>query len=293
MTGVILFIFGTIFGSFLNVVSLRYDPEKSIFSPQNVSGRSHCLHCGKTLSWYELIPLFSFLLQLGRCRSCGTRLSWQYPLVEFASGLAFLVPLYLISNFQFAIPNYYLLITSIVWILVFLIFILIWTIDFRWYLIPNELNASLALLGILITAMNWAQGNFGEVEGSFIGSYAALFGLRQNIWLNHLAASLIGMGVVGLIVAATRGKGMGLGDLKLLGALGVIFGWPDILFIFVAASFIGAAVSVVLMALGKRNMKSVVPFGPFLVAGSFLIFFFGEQMLGGYFRLFSLEGLLS
>jgi prepilin signal peptidase PulO-like enzyme (type II secretory pathway) len=293
MTGALLFIFGTIFGSFLNVVSLRYDPDRNIFSPENVSGRSHCMNCGRILAWHELIPLFSFLIQLGRCRSCNARLSWQYPIGELVAGLIFLLPLYLISNYQLPITNYYLLITSVIWILIFLVFLLIWIVDFRWYLIPNELNISLLVLGALVITLSYLQGNFGMVEGSFVGSYAALFGLRQNIWLNHIAGALVGIGVVGFIIAMTRGRGMGMGDLKLLGALGWIFGWPDVIFIFIIASFIGAIASIGLMALGKKNMKSVVPFGPFLILGAVFIFFFGEQLLGGYFHLFSLEGLLS
>jgi len=281
MEGIILFIFGVIFGSFLNVLSLRYDPDRSFFSPENVSGRSHCMYCGKTLAWYELIPLFSFVIQLGKCRSCGVRLSWQYPLVELATGFIFLLPLHLI-------PNSFFIIQNIFWISVFIIFLLIWVIDFRWYLIPDELNIGLVALGICIVALGWIQGNFGEVQGSFIGSYAALFGIRQNIWLNHAVGALAGIGIVGLIIAATLGRGMGMGDLKLLGAMGLIFGWPDVVFIFVVACFVGAIVSVGLMAFGKKNMKSMVPFGPFLILGATLIFFFGEQMLEKYFQLFLL-----
>lgn len=287
MTAFFLFVFGVIVGSFLNVVIFRYDPDRNIFSLQNVSGRSHCMQCGKTLSWYELIPLLSFLIQLGKCRGCGVKLSWQYPLVELTSGFIFLLPLYLIPDSQFLIPHYYLLTESVLWILIFLIFLLIWVIDFRWYLIPDELNASLLFLGALVIALNGLQSNFGDVEGSFIGSYAALFGMRQNIWMNHIIGALVGIGIVGIIIWATRGRGMGVGDLKMLGALGWVFGWPDVVFIFIVASFIGAIASIGLMGLGKKHMKSIVPFGPFLILGSTLIFFFGEQVLREYFRLFT------
>ncbi|MDO8429924.1 MAG: prepilin peptidase [bacterium] len=97
MFSLILFIFGLTFGSFLNVVSFRYSPEKSLFSFRNLLGRSHCPQCGKTLNWYELVPVFSFLIQKGKCRSCGEKISWQYPLVELASGFIFLLPLYFYS----------------------------------------------------------------------------------------------------------------------------------------------------------------------------------------------------
>ncbi len=286
MSGIILFIFGTIIGSFLNVLSLRYDPNENFFSLRNVSGRSRCMHCGKTLSWYELIPFFSFLFQVGKCRSCGVKLSWQYPLVELASGLIFLLPIYLIPNSQFLIPDFYVLIASIVWILIFLTFLLISIIDFRWYLIPDELNTSLIILGTALIVLSGLHGNFGYFEGSYLGSYAGLLGVRGNIWLNHLFGMLIGAGIVGLIIAASRGKGMGIGDLKLLGALGWVFGWPDVLFIFISACFIGAVASLGLMVLKKKTMKSVVPFGPFLISGAVLLFFFGEQLLRWYFQLF-------
>ena len=87
--GIVLFAFGIAIGSFLNVISIRYNPDKFLFSLKNLRGRSHCPHCKKTLRWYELAPLFSFLIQGGRCRGCATKISWQYSIVEFLTGLAF------------------------------------------------------------------------------------------------------------------------------------------------------------------------------------------------------------
>lgn len=275
MEQILLFTFGLIVGSFLNVVSFRYDPEKGVFDLKNLSGRSHCPGCGTTLHWYELVPVFSFLIQLGKCRTCGMRISWQYPAVELASGLAFLLPAYL--------QNYAI---GSVWTLIFLVFILIWSIDYRLYLIPDELNIVLALSGLALIYLT--AGQFGEFQGSFIGSYAALFGLRQNILVNHLAGALAGISIVGLIIFFSRGKGMGMGDLKLMGALGLIFGWPDALFLFMFGSVIGAVASVFLMLLKKKTMKSFVPFGPFLVLGAATLFFFGEAILRNYFEAFRL-----
>lgn len=275
MEAMILFIFGLIIGSFLNVVSFRYDPEEGVFDLKNLLGRSHCPGCGSTLRWYELVPVFSFIIQLGKCRTCGMRISWQYPIVELASGFSFLLPLY------FHNPT-----VGAVWVVVFLTFILIWSVDYRLYLIPDELNIILAICGAVLAYLN--SGQFGEFQGSSIGSYAALFGLRQNIWINHLAGALFGISIVGLIIILSRGKGMGMGDLKLMGALGLIFGWPDILFLFMFGSVVGALVSVFLMILKKKTMKSFVPFGPFLVLGAVLLFFFGEAILRSYFEVFRL-----
>ncbi|MBI4992513.1 MAG: prepilin peptidase [Candidatus Harrisonbacteria bacterium] len=284
MTIFLLFLFGLITGSFLNVVSFRYDPEKSVFNFRNLLGRSHCPFCRKTLRWYELIPVLSFVVQLGKCRSCGAKLSWQYPLVELTSGLIFLLPLYF-SNYTLT-PKPYTLIESIIWILVFLTFLLIWTIDYRLYLIPDELNWALVILGLVLILSS--AGNFGEFQGSFIGPYASLFGLRQNIWLNHLFGAGFGILLTGAIIFLTRGKGMGMGDLKLLGALGFLYGWPDVLFIFMFGSLVGGVVSAVLLLIRRWGMKSQVPFGPFLILGAMLVFFFGEFLLRQYFTLFEI-----
>ena len=292
-----LFILGLIVGSFLNVVSLRYSPEKGLFNFHNLSGRSRCLHCGKTLRWHELIPVFSFLIQKGQCRSCGAKLNWQYPLVELASGFVFLLPFYLFGHFTF----HFSLFTSVVWISVFLIFLLIWTIDYRLYLIPDGLNIGLGIIGIFWILFSGVYGSdsaflpqglsrFGEFQGSFFGSYAGLFGLRQNIWINHFAAALIGISIVGLVILLTKGKGMGMGDLKLLAALGLLYGWPDVLFIFIIGTTVGASASVALMLGSARRwgMKSQIPFGPFLTLAAVLAFFFGEQILRGYFNFFGI-----
>src|ERR1700722_12920571 len=94
LTLVVLFVFGIAIGSFLNVVTLRYDGEHFLFNTKMIGGRSHCVHCGATLRWFELMPLLSFLIQGGRCRRCKVRLNIQYPIVELISGFIFMfVPL--------------------------------------------------------------------------------------------------------------------------------------------------------------------------------------------------------
>ncbi len=285
MTATLFFTFGVIIGSFLNVVALRYSEDKNIFSLAHLGGRSNCQHCHQQLAWYELVPILSFLLQKGKCWICMKKLSWQYPLVELASGLVFLLPLYFLN--YALLPTPYALIESIVWISAFLIFLLIWAIDFRLYIIPDELNLLLGILGLILADMQNLYFQFSQFSGSFLGSYAALFGLRGGgVWQNHLLAMLIGASIVGVIILLTKGNGMGMGDLKLLAALGLLFGWPDVLFIFIIASVIGAAVSLVLMLFQKKTLKSSVPFGPFLVMGAALVFFFGENILRSYFNFF-------
>lgn len=270
------FALGLVIGSFLNVVIFRYSPEHSLFRLSNWRGRSHCQNCGSTLSWHELIPLISFLIQRGRCRHCGAGISWQYPLVEFLSGLIFLLPIYFTG------------IQGWIWLAAFLALLLIAAVDYRLYIIPDELNLVLAGLGALRVGLEYFYKIFGELQGSFLGNYALLFGLRQNVFINHLAGLAVGALIIGLIVAVTRGKGMGVGDLKLAGALGFLFGWPDIIFLLAFSFIIGSLASIFLLIRCLKGMKDIVPFGPFLVLGAAVLLFWGKPILDFYFSLIGL-----
>jgi len=297
----ILFVFGLAVGSFLNVVIFRYKPgekvlaAKAIGGPGNWGERSRCRDCGKTLSWFELIPLASFLAQKGKCRGCGGSLSFQYFLVELLSGLVFVfVPMFwAVSLPLLRLPEYISMFVwlSAIWILIFLIFIVISAIDFRHFVIPDSLNLALAALGIILIAVNNYYKRFNMVSGSFVGSDAAIFGFRDNIWFNYFGAAVLAMAFFGLLIFLSRGKGMGWGDFKLVGALGLIFGWPDAILAIALGFIIGAVVGTVLLVFNKKKMKDAIPFGPFLAFGSVLIFFFGYQMLEFYFKFFN--GLLS
>ncbi len=291
----ILFFFGLAIGSFLNVVALRYRPTFKLLNFKTLKlylgGRSQCPVCHKTLVWYELIPIFSFLIQKRKCRHCGHLISIQYPLVEILSGLIFVFVPYALSSILN--PQSSILIT--VWILIFLLFLLLSIIDFRQYIIPDSINLSLAILGIVLIFVNFfnPQSSILNPQSSFLGHYAMLFDFPflnpQSLILNsHLFAALIAMLFFGTIILLTKGKAMGWGDFKLVGPLGLIFGWPDILMVLFLAFIIGAFFSVVLLIRKKKKMKSAVPFGPFLVAGASLTFFFGYQIINGYFKLFGL-----
>lgn len=318
----ILFFFGLAIGSFLNVVALRYlEADKRGFPKDrsgltrkkfSIGGRSRCPICRKTLVWYELIPIFSFLIQKRKCRHCGHLISLQYPLVEILTGIIFITVPYYLINFQFfllrqgyggqsifQLSNYQLLIT-IIWLLIFLLFLLLSIIDFRQYIIPDSINLSLAVLGIvlIISQLSGVSGQMSDVNGqwSFFGHYAMLFDFgmlstvnsQWSIVISHIFAALIAMLFFGTIILLTKGKAMGWGDFKLVGPLGLIFGWPDIIMVLFLAFIIGAVFSVVLLIRKKKKMKEAVPFGPFLIAGASLTFFFGYQIIDGYFKLFGL-----
>lgn len=277
----ILFFFGLGIGSFINVVSLRYNPSEKILTKKNIGGRSHCLFCGKQLAWYELLPVISFLAQKGKCRHCHNKLFLQYPLIELLSGLIFVfVPFSLLASG-------YTLMAILIWIFIFILFLLLSTIDFRHYIIPDQINLLLAGLGIILTAINSQLNNFDAITGSFIGHYALIFGLRNSIWINHIFASLLAMLILGAIIIVSRGKGMGWGDFKLIGALGLIFGWPDTLIIILLSFIVGGISVLPLLLRKKKTMKDVVPFGPFLIIASAIIFFFGYDLIDSYFKLFN------
>ncbi len=277
-------------GSFINVISLRYDPEEKILSKRTIGGRSHCLYCRKELKWFELVPIFSFLWQKGRCRGCGRFLFWQYPIVEFLSGLIFvLVPIKILTT-NYGLPtNNFQFLFLILWVLIFLIFLLISIIDFRHYIIPDQLNLLLAFIGFFLLILSQLTNSpihqlIGS--GSFLGYYGALINPFSNIWANHFFASFMAMFFFGAIIILTRGKGMGWGDFKLAGALGLIFGWPDILVVVALSFIIGSIISAGLMLKGKKTIKDAVPFGPFLVIGAAGVFFLGYQIINLYFKFF-------
>ena len=280
---VYLFVFGLCIGSFLNVVILRYRPERSAFALMPLTGRSHCMACGKTLAWYELLPVISFLIQRGRCRSCRINLSAQYPLVELLTGFIFLTPLYFYDPFM----RLYSLEIGWLWVLAFLAFLVIAAIDYYWMIIPDELNLFLVALGFGRIALEQMNGTFGAFTGSFAGSFAALFGFRNDVAVNHIAGAAIGVLLIGVIILVTRGRGMGVGDLKLAGALGFLFGWPDIGLLLMFAFVLGSLYGVYVLLAHTKRMKDAVPFGPFIILGALTLMFYGKQLLDLYFRIFS------
>lgn len=273
-----LFFFGACIGSFLNVVIFRYDPEKTNLIGKHLGGRSKCRSCGKTLRWFELIPVFSFLSQKGKCRRCHEKISFQYPIIEIISGL-FFVAAYL---------KWGLTLKALLIVLFALSLMVLSFIDFYFQVIPDELNLFIAFLGILSMILGWQTKEFGTTSGSFIGYYASIFGLRQSIFINHLAAAIFaGLFFYGLIFL-TRGKGMGVGDAKLVIAAGLFIGWPDIVFSLMLAFILGGLFGAVALFTKKKKMKDMLPFGPFIAIAILLIVFLGFNMCNGYLRFFNL-----
>jgi len=257
-----IFLFGLCLGSFLNVVICRLETGEEM-----IKTRSHCARCGQVLAWYDLIPLASFLWLNGRCRYCGKKISWQYPLVELATGLLVVF----IFNFQFPILQFLtenlFVVGCSLYVLCSLVVIFVY--DLHHYIIPDVI-----LFPAIIVTVLW-RGFESLLLSGGINEIISHFSLY---FFSALGAAIFFL----VIILITRGKGMGLGDAKLAFLMGLLLGWPGILWALFLAFFAGAAVGIGLVFLGKKNMKSQIPFGPFLIGGTMILLFFGRFFLEWY-----------
>lgn len=235
------FIGGLCLGSFLNVLIYRLPLSLSIL------GRSFCPKCKKKISWYDNIPILSFLLLKGRCRKCQSPISWQYPIVELTTGVLTVYCL------QSTVSNGYPLILNIYNLLLIYAFILIFFIDLQHEIIPDQIIYS----GILINLF-------------------FLVSLYPSILVSNLITGLISAGFFFLLYIITRGRGMGFGDVKLVLLLGLFLGWPKIVIALYLAFLTGAIVGVILIIIGRKKLKSHIPFGPFLAGSTIFSLFWGE-----------------
>ncbi len=156
-------------------------------------------------------------------------------------------------------------------------------------IIPDQINFFLVVLGIILVFFEKKLNIFDSFGGgSFLGHYSLLLGFRSDILINRSAVVIFGIVFFGLIILISRGRGMGMGDLKLSIPLGLIFGWPDVLLIVTLAFVIGSVFSIILIISKGKRLKDAIPFGPFLVVGSAVVFFAGYAIVNGYFKLFGI-----
>lgn len=252
----IVFVLGLIFGSFLNCLIYRLEAGRTF-----LKGRSFCPSCRHLLSWRDLVPVLNFIILRGKCRYCRKAISLQYPLVEMAAGLLFLLTVFYFS-FDFLFCFFYLIFSC------FLIVIFVY--DLKHYIIPDRVIYPAIVLAL----------SYQAIEGT--GSTA---GVGQYPLLSAVGAAAFFLAVV----LVSRGRWMGVGDIKLAFLMGLLLGWPNILVALFLAFFIGAAVGLGLMVSGQKSLKSEIPFGPFLVTGTFLALFWGSQLLGWYQAFFLLK----
>ena len=262
---------GLLVGSFLNVVILRlpkrmewtwkrdsreilgepelYDPPP----PGIVVERSHCPHCGHQLSWYENIPVLSWLALRGKCRSCHAPISAQYPLVEL---LTMLLVLACVWQWGFGWQGFGAIVFTCM-------LIALAGIDLRTQLLPDQLTLPLMWLGLI-----------GSIDNLYMPAKPALVGAvigYLSLWV-----------VWWLFKQLTGKEGMGHGDFKLLAALGAWVGLNGILPIVLLSSLVGAIIGSIWLAMKGRDRATPIPFGPYLAIAGWVVFMWGEQLIGAY-----------
>ena len=258
---ILIFIFGLAIGSFLNVIILRLPKEKTL------TGRSACPRCKKVLGTLELVPVFSFLFLGGKCKNCKQPISWRYPLIEFLTGLCFLLAW---LNFEpVALPEW-IVFAQVLFLIAF--GVAVFVIDLENYLILDNLVWP-AMVVFLV--LNFAYD-------------LALPGNGFARTVNGLLAALFSALPFYLIWFFSKGKAMGFGDVKLMLPLGLSLGWPLVgvgLFVAVVS---GGVLGVNLMALGKKGLKSPLPFGCFLIVGALVAVFYGSDLVSWYLSFLGL-----
>jgi prepilin signal peptidase PulO-like enzyme (type II secretory pathway) len=261
-----VFLLGAIVGSFLNCVIYRLETGGSF-----LKGRSFCPHCKKELAWFDLFPVFSFVFLGGKCRYCRQKISWQYPLVEMAAGTVFLLIFRLFFLDSEILPVDCLGLVYHWTISAFLIVIFVY--DLKHYIIPDKV-----IYPAIIVSGVWYLAS-----GILFGLYAGSEMLNTIYAASGAAAFFL------FIVLLSRGKWMGVGDIKLAFLMGLILGWPGVLVALLAAFYIGAIIGSGLIILKKRRLESEIPFAPFLVVGTFLALFWENELIGWYQAVFLLE----
>ncbi|MES3005797.1 MAG: prepilin peptidase [Patescibacteria group bacterium] len=268
---VAIFILGTIIGSFLNVVLYRYNTGKGI------GGRSQCFSCRRTLTWIDLVPVFSYLFLGGKCRSCRSKISMQYPAVELLTGILF-VASYLIDAHLFLLAPTMFLYELIYHLIVMSFLVLIIVYDIKHKIIPDAFAYSFALVAVLHLFVG-------------IDSGGGIILLQPQAW-DMLAGAILAFPFY-ILWLVSGGRWMGLGDAKLALGIGWFLGLTAGITAIVVSFWIGAAISILLllaikMVKGLRKevsasfrsklpyltIKSEVPFAPFLIIGLLSVFFF-------------------
>jgi len=250
-----VFVAGLCIGSFLNCVIYRLEEDKDL------KGRSFCPHCKHMLFWQDLFPVFSFLFLNGKCRYCHKKISVQYPVVELVGGIIFvLIFNYFFTSFSL---NSYITILYLFYIASALIVIFVY--DLKHYIIPDKV----LFPAVAITLLFRLVENFSSIS-------------------NYLLAALVAAGFFFLIFALSKGRAMGFGDVKLAVLMGLLLGMSNVLVALFLAFFFGAIIGIILMVYQKKNLKSEIPFGPFLIEGTFIALLWGTQIVNLYLRFFSI-----
>lgn len=236
--------FGLVIGSFLNVVIARLPERRSLWAPA-----SACPGCGQPIAWRDNIPVLSFLILRGRCRTCAVPISWRYPIVEALTAALFALAWIVVGGQPVEFVIAAALLSALVAITV---------IDLRYQIIPDAIT----------------------LPGLLAGLVASLASARVT-WLESAGGILLGGGLFVAVIVLSRG-GMGGGDLKLGAMLGAFLGWKALLVALFVAVLLGGASAVALLASRKLARKDAIPFGPFLAVGGAVALFWGDALVAWY-----------
>jgi len=252
----LLIVLGLLIGSFLNVCIYRLPREKSVVRP-----RSFCPKCRTPIKWYDNIPLISYIILLGRCRSCRRSIPIRYPLVELCSAFFLWFLFFHFDAWKPCLIYYFLLIAPL---------IVVTFIDLEHRIIPDVISIP------------------GIVAGA-LSQFLLMHGSWDVIGLDVLLGVVVGGGFLALVGFGyeflKKREGLGGGDIKLAAMLGAFFGWKGIIFILFMSSVVGSFVGVILLTVFKKDTKFAIPYGPFLAIGAIVYLFWGEWILNWYFGL--------
>ena len=248
---ILVFFIGICLGSFANVCIYRLPKNKQI-----ITGRSFCPKCKKTIKWLDNIPLISFLLLNGKCRKCRKPISLKYFIIELITGIGFLL-IYL--NFN----NY---LTIIFLSVLFLLYLIIFFIDLKHFIIPDGLNFGIMALAIFKNFLpNFNTSFIHDINQSIIGGIVGYL----SIWI-----------IIYLYRVIKKIEGMGLGDAKLMTGIGLLFGWQSIPFVLFISAVLGLVFATPSLITKKKNLRSKIPFGPFIITACLIYFLYGDFLYG-------------
>ena len=249
---IIFFILGLCVGSFLNMGIFRTAKRYGITNFKlriTNDKRSFCDFCGRQLSWYENVPVLSWIIQGGETRCCHNPLPWEYPVIELAMGMIFV----LIMNYELRITNWetivYLVIASL------LMFSLVF--DLKYMILPDRTNLMLIVSALAL----WRVSNYGDCNYLYSGLGALLFFFLLNR------------------IKIRGSEAMGMGDVKYALFMGLFLGWPNTLVAIYFAFVVGAVVSIILLLIKKVKKENPIPFGPFLIVGTVVAKIWGESII--------------
>ncbi|WP_040228956.1 prepilin peptidase [Bhargavaea cecembensis] len=241
------FIYGLVFGSFFNVVGLRVPKGESIVRPP-----SHCPNCGRRLTAADLVPFFSFVFLKGKCRGCGSKIQWVYPVMELLTGISFAL-----SFLRFGFSG-----ELIVALLFMSLLVIITVSDLAYMLIPDKF---LLLFGVPLAVLRVA--------------------LPLDPWWDSVAAAIVLPGVL-LVTAIVSKGGMGGGDIKLYVAIGIVLGTVDSFLSLFFAALLGAVFGIIHLRRQGKGRRTPIPFGPWIALGAAIAYLYGDAIVGSYVNLF-------